>query len=114
MVAISAFGGLSVHIMTSSRMCFVGARNGHMPAILSHINVKKYTPTPSLVFLCILSLFMLCISDVFVLITYSSIVESFFIMLSVSGVLYFRYTKPDMPRPIKVGFFFIFFDFSIK
>lgn len=51
MVAISAFGGLSVHIMTSSRMCFVGARNGHMPAILAHINVQKYTPTPSLVFL---------------------------------------------------------------
>lgn len=51
MVAISAFGGLSVHIMTSSRMCFVGARNGHMPAILSHINVNKFTPTPSLVFL---------------------------------------------------------------
>ena len=51
MVAISAFGGLSVHIMTSSRMCFVGARNGHMPALLSHINVKKFTPTPSLVFL---------------------------------------------------------------
>lgn len=51
MVAVSAFGGLSVHIMTSSRMCFVGARNGHMPAILSHINVNKYTPTPSLVFL---------------------------------------------------------------
>lgn len=51
MVAISAFGGLSVHIMTSSRMCFVGARNGHMPALLSHINVNNYTPTPSLVFL---------------------------------------------------------------
>jgi len=51
MVAISAFGGLSVHIMTSSRICFVGARNGHMPAILSHISVKSYTPLPSLVFL---------------------------------------------------------------
>lgn len=51
MVAISAFGGLSVHIMTSSRMCFVGARNGHMPAFLSHINIKKFTPAPSLIFL---------------------------------------------------------------
>lgn len=51
MVAISAFGGLCVHIMASSRMCFVGARNGHMPAVLSLINVKKFTPIPSLVFL---------------------------------------------------------------
>ncbi|XP_011188010.1 Y+L amino acid transporter 2 [Zeugodacus cucurbitae] len=103
MVAISAFGGLSVHIMTSSRMCFVGARNGHMPAILSNISVKQFTPVPSLVFLCILSIIMLVVSDVYVLITYSSIVESFFIMLSVSAVLYFRYTRPDMERPIKVS-----------
>ncbi|XP_013108616.1 Y+L amino acid transporter 2 [Stomoxys calcitrans] len=103
MVAISAFGGLSVHIMTSSRMCFVGARNGHMPAVLSHISVKKFTPVPSLVFLCILSIIMLLCSDVYVLITYCSIVESFFIMLSVSAVLYFRYTRPNLERPIKVA-----------
>ncbi|XP_037902969.1 large neutral amino acids transporter small subunit 1-like [Hermetia illucens] len=102
MVAISAFGGLSVHIMTSSRMCFVGARNGHMPSFLSHINMNKFTPVPSLVFLCILSLLMLVVSDVYVLITYSSIVESFFIMLTVSAVLYFRYKHPNMERPIKV------------
>lgn len=102
MVAISAFGGLSVHIMTSSRMCFVGARNGHMPAILSHINVNYFTPTPSLVFLCILSIIYLYISDVYVLITYSSIVESFFIGLTISSVLYFRFTRPNMHRPIKV------------
>jgi len=46
---------------------------------------------------------MLVVSDVYVLITYSSIVESFFIMLSVSAVLYFRYKRPNMERPIKVS-----------
>ncbi|KAG7211244.1 hypothetical protein KM043_010557 [Ampulex compressa] len=102
MVAVSAFGGLSVHIMTSSRMCFVGARNGHFPSMLSHINVSRFTPTPALVFLCILSLIMLCTSDIFVLITYCCIVESFFIMLSVAGVLWLRYKRPNMERPIKV------------
>lgn len=45
---------------------------------------------------------MLCIDDVYVLITYSTIVESFFIMLSVSAVLYFRYTRPEMVRPIRL------------
>uniref|UniRef100_A0A6M2DWE8 Putative amino acid transporter n=1 Tax=Xenopsylla cheopis TaxID=163159 RepID=A0A6M2DWE8_XENCH len=103
MVAMSAFGGLSVHIMTSSRMCFVGARNGHMPAMLSHININKLTPTPSLVFLSALSLIMLCTTDVLVLITYCSIVESTFITLSVSSVLYLRWKKPEMLRPIKVS-----------
>lgn len=57
MVAISAFGGLSVHIMTSSRMLFVGARNGHFPEALAHINIKKFTPIPSLFFLVSLSFF---------------------------------------------------------
>lgn len=51
MVATSAFGGLCVHIMASSRMCFVGARNGHMPSFLAHININTFTPIPSLVFL---------------------------------------------------------------
>lgn len=45
---------------------------------------------------------MLCSSDVKVLITYSSFVESAFIMLSVSGILWLRYKQPDMERPIKV------------
>ncbi|KAJ9593454.1 hypothetical protein L9F63_014983 [Diploptera punctata] len=85
MVAISIFGGLSVHIMTSSRMCFVGARYGHFPAMLSHIHIKKYTPTPSLIFLNILSLIMLSTSDIYLLINYSSIVETVFIMLSVDA-----------------------------
>ncbi|XP_011875163.1 PREDICTED: Y+L amino acid transporter 2 [Vollenhovia emeryi] len=102
MVAVSAFGGLSVHIMTSSRMCFVGARNGHFPSMLSHINMSRLTPTPALIFLCILSLIMLCTSDIFVLITYCSIVESFFIMISVAGILWLRYKRPNLERPIKV------------
>lgn len=51
MVAISAFGGLSVHVMASSRMLFVGARNGHFPAFLSHLNINRLTPVASLTFL---------------------------------------------------------------
>lgn len=51
LVAVSAFGGLSVHVMASSRMLFVGARNGHFPTMLAHINIKSYTPLPSLIFL---------------------------------------------------------------
>lgn len=136
MVAISALGGLSVHIMTSSRMLFVGARNGHFPIMLSHINVNHFTPAPSLVFLVclsnfhplnasanhwrvrtrehiksfnqlyllqnVLSLIMLCTSDIYVLITYCTIVESTFITLSVSAVLWLRYKQPNLARPIKV------------
>ncbi|CAI6354282.1 unnamed protein product [Macrosiphum euphorbiae] len=103
MVALSAIGGLCVNIMTSSRMCCVGARYGHFPKFLSYINVERYTPTPALVFLNILSLFMLFTSDVNILITYSSIVEAFFTMLSVSSVLWNRWKRPNTNRPIKVS-----------
>ncbi|XP_060526412.1 Y+L amino acid transporter 2 [Cylas formicarius] len=103
LVAISAFGGLSVHIMTSSRMLYVGARNGHFPAMLSHLNVWTLTPVPSLAFLNIISIAMLCTSNIQLLIKYCTIVESFFVTVSVSGLLFLRWKKPDMDRPIKLN-----------
>ncbi|KAH1005924.1 hypothetical protein HUJ04_006823 [Dendroctonus ponderosae] len=51
LVAVSAFGGLSVHIMSSSRMLYAGARNDQFPVMLAHLNVKTLTPVPSLLFL---------------------------------------------------------------
>ena len=51
LVCIAAFGGLSAHIMTSSRLCFVGARQGHFPNCLSLLTLDDYTPKPALVFL---------------------------------------------------------------
>merc|ERR1712098_964574 len=73
LIAVSALGGLSCHIMTSSRLCFVGARNGHFPDCLSLVTASHLTPPPALVFLAVLSL------------------------------LYLRYTRPDMHRPIKIS-----------
>ncbi|CAG4983927.1 unnamed protein product [Parnassius apollo] len=103
LVAAAVLGGLSVHVMTSSRMCFAGARNGHMPELLAHINVACMSPLPSLVFLMLVSLVMLIPNSLTSLITYCTVVESFFTTLSCSAVLWLRYKKPDLPRPIKVS-----------
>lgn len=46
---------------------------------------------------------MLCTNDIHKLITYCTIVESFFTMLSVAGLLYMRWTQPKLVRPIKVN-----------
>lgn len=46
---------------------------------------------------------MLAVSDIHKLITYCTIVESFFVTLSVSGLLYLRYKQPNISRPIKVN-----------
>merc|ERR1711934_1224743 len=98
LIAICALGGLSVHIMTSSRLCFVGARNGHFPDFLSLVTANQLTPAPALVFLGALSLVYLTTSDVYRLIDYAAFVESMFILVTILGLLYLRYTRPDLPR----------------
>jgi len=50
----------------------------------------------------LISLTMLVSSDVYVLINYTSFVESVFMTLSVIGLFVLRYTQPDLHRPIKV------------
>ncbi|XP_067135969.1 Y+L amino acid transporter 2-like [Centruroides vittatus] len=102
-VALSTFGGLNGGIFASSRLFFVGARQGHLPRALAMININHVTPTPSLIFLGILTLAYLSTTQVYVLITYTSFVESAFITVSVAGMLKLRFSNPDMQRPIKVN-----------
>lgn len=102
-VACSTFGSLNGAIFASSRLFFVGARNGHLPAAISLININCLTPIPSLIFMCILTLVLLFIRDVYLLINYVSYVEALFTLISISGLLWMRRTNPDAKRPIKVN-----------
>ncbi|CAG2122862.1 unnamed protein product, partial [Medioppia subpectinata] len=102
-VALSAFGGLNGGIFASSRLFFVGARSGHLPGSLAMINLKYFTPMPSLVFLCILSLLYLTTTQVFVLINYAVFTESLAVTSSVAALLYLRVKQPNLIRPIRVS-----------
>lgn len=124
-VACSTFGSLNGAIFASSRLFFVGARNGHLPAAISLINVKCLTPIPSIIFMvslykclrkyfefiyicfqCLITIVLLFIPDVYALINYVSFVEALFILMSISGLLYLRVKQPDAKRPIKVSLIF--------
>jgi len=122
-VACSTFGSLNGAIFASSRLFFVGARNGHLPGAISLINVKCLTPIPSIIFMvsccsalaselilkscfslqCLITILLVFIPDVYALINYVSFVEALFILLSITGLLYLRRTQPDAKRPIKVN-----------
>lgn len=122
-VACSTFGSLNGAIFASSRLFFVGARNGHLPAAISLININCLTPVPSLIFLvsncrtflshtllthsrclqCVITLSYLYIDNIYVLINYVSYVEALFTLISVAGLLWLRYKQPKTERPIRVS-----------
>ncbi|KAI0238479.1 Large neutral amino acids transporter small subunit 2 [Lamellibrachia satsuma] len=100
-VSLSTFGGVNGLLFTSGRLFFVGAQEGHLPEFLAMINVKRFTPLPALFFTGGMSLLMLLSNDVWVLINYMSFVQWLSVGMSIAGMIYLRYKKPDMPRPIK-------------
>jgi len=102
-VACSTFGSVNGGIFASSRLFFVGARDGQMPRTMAFITKSTSTPMPSLVFLGLLTLLMLITDDVYELINYTAFVESYFTAISVAGLLYLRYRDPKRSRPIKVN-----------
>ncbi|KAK2723332.1 Y+L amino acid transporter 2-like [Artemia franciscana] len=105
-VAGATFGTLNSGIFGPSRLFFVGAREGHLPLSLAMVSIEHATPVPALVFLCLATLATLTVVDVFFLINFSSFVESSFTLLSVSGLIFMRFRRPELHRPIKISLFF--------
>uniref|UniRef100_A0A672FSR0 Asc-type amino acid transporter 1-like n=1 Tax=Salarias fasciatus TaxID=181472 RepID=A0A672FSR0_SALFA len=100
-VALSTFGGINGYLFTSSRLCFSGAREGHLPSLLAMIHYKNCTPIPAL--LCIATIVILCIGETHNLINYVSFINYLSYGVTIAGLLYYRWKKPNLFRPIKVS-----------
>lgn len=102
-VALSTFGGINGYLFTSSRLCFSGAREGHLPYLLAMIHLKNCTPIPALLVCCIATIVILCIGETHNLINYVSFINYLSYGVTIAGLLYLRKTRPNLYRPIKVS-----------
>ncbi|XP_068195362.1 b(0,+)-type amino acid transporter 1 [Antennarius striatus] len=100
--ALSAFGSLNGTFFSGGRMCYVAAREGHMPDVLSMVHVHRLTPSPALIFTTAVSLLVLIPGDFQSIVNFFSFTAWFFYAITLSGLIYLKIRKPHLPRPYKV------------
>ncbi|XP_036928298.1 b(0,+)-type amino acid transporter 1-like [Acanthopagrus latus] len=100
--ALSAFGSLNGTFFSGGRVSFVAAREGHMPDILAMAHVHRLTPSPALIFTTIISLLVLIPGDFQSIVNYFSFTAWFFYGITLSGLIYLKIKKPELPRPYRV------------
>uniref|UniRef100_A0A3P9NAB4 Solute carrier family 7 member 11 n=1 Tax=Poecilia reticulata TaxID=8081 RepID=A0A3P9NAB4_POERE len=100
-VALSCFGSMNGGHFALSRMFYVASREGQLPEVLSMIHVRRHTPLAAV--LILVSALSLFVGDIYSLLNFMSFLRWLFIGVVVLGLIYLRYTKPDLPRPFKVS-----------
>ncbi|XP_036425130.1 cystine/glutamate transporter [Colossoma macropomum] len=104
-VALSCFGSMNGCLFAISRMFYVASREGQLPEILSMIHVRRHTPIAAVIVLYPITMLILFLGDLYSLLNFMSFLRWLFIGVAVVGLIYMRYTRPEMPRPFKVPIF---------
>nr|XP_008512272.1 PREDICTED: asc-type amino acid transporter 1 [Equus przewalskii] len=98
-VALSTFGGINGYLFTSSRLCFSGAREGHLPSLLAMIHVRHCTPIPALLVCCGATAVIMLVGDTYTLINYVSFINYLCYGVTILGLLVLRWRRPALHRP---------------
>ena len=88
--------------MNSSRLGLAASRYGHMPRVLSLINVNYKTPMPNLIWGVVTSIILVTSNSIFDLMVYTTYIGNVVSTASLSILIMKRFTEPDLERPFKV------------
>uniref|UniRef100_A0A8D3CSQ8 b(0,+)-type amino acid transporter 1 n=1 Tax=Scophthalmus maximus TaxID=52904 RepID=A0A8D3CSQ8_SCOMX len=98
--ALSAFGSLNGTFFSGGRVCFVAAREGQMPDILSMAHVHRLTPSPALIFTTVISLVVLIPGDFQSIVNFFSFTAWFFYAITlISACSIFLVLAPIIDSP---------------
>lgn len=101
-VALSCYGSMNGCTFALARTFYVASREGQLPEVLSMIHVRRHTPLAAVLVLYPMTILQLFVGDLYSLLNFMSFLRWLFIGVVVLGLIYLRYTKPDLPRPFKV------------
>ncbi|XP_068959101.1 b(0,+)-type amino acid transporter 1-like [Petaurus breviceps papuanus] len=105
-VALSTFGSVNGAFFSGSRVCYVAAREGHMPGILSMAHIQHLTPSPALTFTSAVALIMIIPGNFSSIVNFCRQGWSFILWMihgtTISCLLYLKVKKKDLPRSYKV------------
>jgi len=104
LVGLSCFGAVNGLAFSSGRLVYAAAREGHLPKVLSMVQMKRRTPIPSLIFTAVISIIMLIpnTSQFETLVGLFSFASWLFYGACFVVLLYLRFSRKTMIRPYKV------------
>ncbi|XP_038416797.1 b(0,+)-type amino acid transporter 1-like isoform X3 [Canis lupus familiaris] len=100
-VTLSTLGSTNGTFFGGSRVCYVAAREGHMPQLLSMVHVHRLTPTPALMFTAAVALVLVIPGNFSTIVNFLSFLGWITYGTTISCLLYLR-MKKNLPRPYKV------------
>ncbi|XP_061541636.1 cystine/glutamate transporter isoform X2 [Phycodurus eques] len=104
-VAMSCYGSMNGSLLVLSRTFLVASREGQLPEVYSMIHIRRNTPIAAVLILYPMTMLQLFLGDIYSLLNFMSFLRWLSIGVVVLGLIYLRYTRPDLPRTFKVPIF---------